>query len=58
MKLTVIRPQSCSEAIIWEALQNLLRVHYWFPWDQRAGRRNLISMRSDLSIESQPAVDG
>ena len=57
-KLTVIRPQSCSEAIIWEALQNILHVQYWFPRDRRAGRRNLISMRSDLSIKAQPAFDG
>ena len=56
-KLTVIGPQSCSEAIIWEALQNILRVHFWFPWDRRVGRCNLISMRSDLSIEAQLAVD-
>ena len=49
-KLTVVGPQSCSEAIIWEALQNLLRVQYWFPWDRRAGRRNHLSIISTLSI--------
>ena len=57
-KLTVIRPQCCSESIICETLQNLLHVQYWFPRDRRAGRRNLISMRSDILIKAKPVVDG
>ena len=54
----MIRPQCCSGSIIWETLKNLLRVQYWFPRDRRAGRRNVISMRSDILIKDEPIVDG